>query len=155
MAGRPTVLTAELVDKAAELANDGLPLDMIADAIGVHVNTCRNWLKAAREGDPCDLKQAFLWAISRAQRNWTKSLVGSVRAAADEGNAWAATWMLTHHPAMRDHFSDAAADRRVERRTVSETIAAIMAAGIPPEHERRILDFMDARGLTGEPEPQA
>ena len=155
MAGRPSLLTPELVAKAEELADDGLPLAMIADAIGVHPTTCQKWLKAVRDGDTCELKQQFFGVISRAQRKMTKSYMGSVRAAADEGNAWAATWMLTHHPAMRDHFSDAAADRRVERRTVSETIAAIMAAGIPPEHERRILDFMDARGLTGEPEPQA
>lgn len=155
MAGRPSLLTPELLAQAEELAIDGLPLDMIADALGVTTKTCQNWIKAAKEGDPCDLKQAFFRAISMAQRKWTKSLLGSVRRSAEDGNAWAATWILTHHPAMRDHFSDAAADRRVERRIVSETLAAIVAAELPSEHLRRIVTEYKARGLTGEVEPQA
>lgn len=149
-AGRPTLLTPELVAQAEVLANDGLPLDMIADAIGVAPRTCQDWLKAAREGDSSDLKQQFLRVISTAHRNWAKSLVGSVRKSADDGNSWAATWILTHHPALRDHFSDAAAERRTERRTMATVLDAVAAVGLSPEQEQTLILQMQARGLGAE-----
>ncbi len=76
--------------------------------------------------------------------------MGGLKKQATDGNAWAATWLLTHHPRLRDHFSDAAIDRRIEKRTVASIIDAIAAAGLPPDQERAVLLQIQARGLAGD-----
>ena len=129
------------------MAAQGLPLDMIADAIGVHRKTCHRWVREAEEQDADELKVRFRAAVFEAYRNTAAEMLGCVTKSANDGNTWAATWMLTHHPALRDQFSDAAAERRVERRTMSAVVDAIAAAGLPVEQERTVLLQLQARGL--------
>jgi hypothetical protein len=131
------------------MAAQGLPLDMIADAIGVHRKTCHRWVREAEDEDADELKVRFRAAVFEAYRNTAAEMLGCVTKSANDGNTWAATWMLTHHPALRDQFSDAAADRRVERRTMSAVVDAIAAAGLPVEQERTVLLQLQARGLGG------
>jgi hypothetical protein len=132
---------------ANAMAAQGLPLDMIADAIGVHRKTCHRWVREAEEQDADELKVRFRAAVFEAYRNTAAEMLGCVTKSANDGNTWAATWMLTHHPALRDQFSDAAAERRVERRTMSAVVDAIAAAGLPVEQERTVLLQLQARGL--------
>lgn len=58
-----------------------------------------------------------------------------------------AAWLLTHSPFFRDEWSDAAAERRTERRTVATVLEAVAAAGLPADLERTLLLQMQARGL--------
>lgn len=73
--------------------------------------------------------------------------LGSLHEQAFNGSVPAITWLLTHHPTIRDEFSDAAADRRVERRVFGITVEAMTAADIPDDYQRRLLLEMQARGL--------
>ena len=61
-----------------------------------------------------------------------------------------AQWWLTHHPTTRDDWSDAAAERRTERRTMATVLEAVAAAGLTPEQEQALLLQMQARGLGAE-----
>ena len=70
-----------------------------------------------------------------------------VTKAAGDGNTWAATWMLTHHPALRDQFSDAAAERRAVQRTLSGVVAAIETADLTDDQRTRLLLNLQAQGL--------
>ena len=138
---------------ASVLAARGLPLDMIADAIGVHRRTCDRWVREAQEEDADELKKSFRAAVLEAHRHMATDMLDCVTKSAGDGNTWAATWMLTHHPALRDQFSDAAADRRIERRTMASVVAAISAAGLPSDLERSVLLNLQARGLgAGQPD---
>ena len=150
-AGRPSKLTPELVERTRELAQEGLPLDLIADSIGVHRMTCTRWLREAEEKGPDSLEHKFRLAISIADAEYCKDLAGYVKKSAENGNAWSATWLLTHHPRLRDHFSDAAAERKTERRTVATVLEAVTAAGLPADLERNLLLQMQARGLGAPP----
>jgi hypothetical protein len=165
LAGRPSKLTAELVEKARQEAAHGLPLPMIADRLGIGRTTAKNWVRNADEKGEGSLEYQFRAAIFIADAEECKNLVSCLRDAAlppppPEGqqgkdpNVWAATWLLTHHPRLRDHFSDAAAERRTERKTVATVMDALAAAGLAADDERRVLLQIQARGLgvpDGEP----
>jgi DNA-binding Lrp family transcriptional regulator len=146
-AGRPSTLTPQAVETASALAAEGLPLDFIADAIGVHRKTCLRWVREAEEDGADDLKIKFRSAVFAAHRNTATDLLTSIRKSATDGNVWAATWMLTHHPAFRDHFSDAAAERRAVQRTLTSVVVAIDAAGLTDEQRTRLLLTMQAQGI--------
>jgi hypothetical protein len=135
------------VETASALAAEGLPLDFIADAIGVHRKTCLRWVREAEEDGADELKIKFRSAVFAAHRNTATALLTSIRKSATGGNVWAATWMLTHHPAFRDHFSDAAAERRAVQRTLADVVAAIDAAGLTDDQRNRLLLTMQAQGL--------
>ena len=156
--GRPSKLTTELVKKAKQEAAHGLPLAMIADRLGIGRATAKTWVKNAESKGEESLEYQFRAAIFIADAEECKNLVTSLRDAAippppPEGaerkapNLWAATWLLTHHPRLRDHFSDAAAERRTERKTIAAVVDAIAAAGLTPEDESRVLLHLNARGL--------
>jgi hypothetical protein len=158
LAGRPSKLTADMVEKARQEAKHGLPLPMIADRLGIGRTTAKNWVRNADEKGEDSLEYQFRAAIFIADAEECKNLVSCLRDAAlppppPEGqqrrdpNIWAATWLLTHHPRLRDHFSDAAAERRAERKTVSTVMDALAAAGLTPDDERRVLLQIQARGL--------
>ena len=148
-AGRPSALTPEAVRTASVLAAQGLPLNMIADAIGVHRKTCDRWVREAEdEGNTDALKTQFRAAVFEAHRNTAIEMLGCVTKSATEGgNTWAATWLLTHHPALRDQFSDAAAERRAVQRTLTGVVAAIDAAGLSDDQRNRLLLTMQAQGI--------
>ena len=93
------------------------------------------------------LKVQFRKAINDSAVALAKTQLSNLRDQAAEGSTQAATWLLTHHPALRDHFSDAAAERRTERKTVATVLEAVTAAGLPADMERTLLLQMQARGL--------
>ena len=146
-AGRPSLLTPELLATVSELADRGLPLDMIADAINVNRKTCARWVREVDNGDDSELKKQFRALILKAEQNLAASLVGSVRQAAVDGDSRAATWMLTHHPAMRDTWSDAAATRREVQAVLQTVVQTIQASDLTPEQQDHLLLRMQAAGL--------
>lgn len=85
--------------------------------------------------------------INSGASKLAESYLNSLHGQAEGGNVNAITWLLTHHPILRDQFSDAAAERRTERRVVTDVLVALTACNLPPETERTILLQLQARGL--------
>lgn len=132
------------METASALAAEGLPLDFIADAIGVHRKTCLRWVREAEDNGADELKIKFRSAVFAAHRNTATELLGSIRKSATDGNVWAATWMLTHHPAFRDQFSDAAAERRAAAAAMMPVAKAL--ATLPPEQRLSLIMAIEAEG---------
>lgn len=146
--GRPSKLTTEVVEQARELASAGLTLGKIALGIGVEERTVSYWMKEGRKGPDTDLKAQFFQSIHEGWLETGKNYLQNLKNhAANQGGTAAATWFLTHHPFFRDDFSDAAAERRTERKTVATVVDALAAAGLAPDDERRVLLQIQARGL--------
>jgi transposase-like protein len=142
------------VERTKALAAEGLPFGMICEKLGVNHATAWRWRRDAEQDDDesGSLKVQFSKAISDAGAQLAKTQVQNLVFQAAEGSTQAATWLLTHHPSTRDHFSDAAAERRTERKTVAIVLEAVAAAGLPPELERTLLLHMQARGLGAAPQ---
>lgn len=160
-AGRPTKLTTELVARAKQEAAHGFPVALVADRLGIGRSTASRWIQSADEKGEDSLEYQFREAIFLADAEKCQKLLSGLQIAAvgdvEKGiapNAWAATWLLTHHPRLRDHYSDAAAERRTERKTVAQVVEAVAAAGLSAEDERRVLLQIQARGL-GDPAVEA
>lgn len=146
--GRPSKLNTEVVEQARELASAGLTLGKIALGIGVEERTVSYWMKEGRKGPDTDLKAQFFQSIHEGWLETGKNYLQNLKNhAAKQGGTAAATWFLTHHPFFRDDFSDAAAERRTERKTIATVVDAIAAAGLAPDDERRVLLQIQARGL--------
>lgn len=145
--GRPSKLTPELVGKARDLAGDGLPVALIADRLDIGRRTAYTWIQNADKKGENSLEWEFRQAIFHADVQECRNLLSGLRQSAAQGNAWSATWLLTHHPRLRDHFSDAAAERRTERRTVATVMEAVAAVDLPADVEQALLLQMQARGL--------
>lgn len=150
--GRPSKLTPSLVDQARQLAQQGLPIGMICQQLGINHATAWRWMQDAEEDEDEEdsLKVQFRKAIHDSGVQLAKAQLGNLRDQAAEGSTQAATWLLTHHPALRDHFSDAAATRREVQRTMSEVVNAIEATpGLTVEQREAVLLSLAARGLGG------
>jgi uncharacterized membrane protein YebE (DUF533 family) len=77
--------------------------------------------------------------------NDADALVAAVAAAA--GTDWkAAGWLLQHCPQHREQFGDLAHDQRLKRELLARVVAAIAAAGLVPDDERRVLLQLTAHG---------
>jgi hypothetical protein len=61
--------------------------------------------------------------------------------------------MLSHHPATREDFGDLGRDERVRRELLARVVAAIAAAALAPEVERRVLLQLQAHGATAVERP--
>jgi hypothetical protein len=154
---RPTKLTAELIEEVGRLAGRGLPPVFIRSAVDVHASTWSRWLKAGEADDADDLHRQFRAAVIQAQTQLAVRLLDHLHAAAAGGDVKATIWMLTHHPAMREHFSERAAERRAVRETVGRVIAGIKAERLPLELEHRLWLQLEAHGvglLSGEEEEE-
>lgn len=138
------MLTPDAVHVASSMAAQGLPLNMIADAIGVHRKTCHRWVREAEEPNADELKIRFRAAVFEAYRNTAADMLGSIKKSAGDGNVWAATWMLTHHPAFRDEFSDAAAERRIAAAAMMPVAKAL--ATLPAEQRLSLIMAIEAEG---------
>jgi hypothetical protein len=137
-----------MVEAAGELAAAGLTIGKIAVSIGVTERTVYDWMREGKKGAESDLKVQFSQAIHKGWIETGKNYLQNLRLhAASQGGIPAATWFLTHHPFFRDDFSDAAAERRTERKTIAAVVDAIAAAGLTPEDERRVMLQINARGL--------
>jgi hypothetical protein len=137
------------VAKAREYASEGLPVALMAARLGIGRSTASYWIQNAEQLGEGSLEYQFREAISLADAEKCQQLLSGINrlATAESPSIWAATWLLTHHPRLRDHFSDAAAERRTERRTVATILEAVAAAGLTPDQEHTLLLQMQARGL--------
>lgn len=133
--------------RAREIAAEGLPVALIADRLEIGRRTAHTWIQNADEKGEDSLEYQFRQAIFLSDAEECSNLLSQLRQSAGNGNPWSATWLLTHHPRLRDHFSDAAAERRTERKTVAIVLEAVSAAGLPADLERTLLLQMQARGL--------
>lgn len=150
--GRPCQLTAEMVDIARRISEQGGAVATVARACGVTPKTAENWMRQAREGTGSELQVAFLRAIQAGQHEAEINAILKIVESRDPRDA---QWWLTHHPTTRDTWSDAAADRRAERRTVTAVLEAIAAAELPADVEQVLLLQMQARGLGTQPPDEA
>ena len=148
-AGRPIALKPEMVELAAETARECPSYRAISRALGVHHCTVRDWMQKGDAEDADPLFRSFSTAIHDALLVAEKGLTKKIA----EGEPKDAAWLLTHSPFFRDEWSDAAAERKTERRTVATVLEAVAAAGLPADLEHTLLLQMQARGL-GAPQPE-
>ena len=132
-------LNDDVIKKVRFLAEYGAPLEHIAPAAGVSYPLIWQSLKNAKGPNPTPEELKLLEAIDAGRAAGGMRLIGKVAEQADEGDFKAATWMLTHSPAFRDHYSDNAAVNRAKEETVGAVVAAIADAGLPRETERDLL----------------
>ena len=132
-------LNDDVIKKVRFLAEYGAPLEHIAPAAGVSYPLIWQSLKNAKGPNPTPEELKLLEAIEAGRAAGGMRLIGKVAEQADEGDFKAATWMLTHSPAFRDHYSDNAAVNRAKEETVGAVVAAIADAGLPRETERDLL----------------
>jgi transposase-like protein len=145
-------LSPDAPARARELAAMGLPLGAIAEALGIHRSTLHRWRsEAASEGLERDLSDA----IHDGHLEGEAALLERLHRAAAGGDTRAAQWLLTHAPAWRDRWSDAAATRRAVADTLREVVAVLTASDLPPDQIDRLLLAMQARGLGAQPEAEA
>jgi hypothetical protein len=132
-------LNDDVIKKVRFLAEYGAPLEHIAPAAGISYPLIWQSLKNAKGPNPTPEELKLLEAIETGRAAGGMRLIGKVAEQADEGDFKAATWMLTHSPAFRDHYSDNAAVNRAKEETVGAVVAAIAGAGLPRETERDLL----------------
>lgn len=132
-------LNDDVIKKVRFLAEYGAPLEHIAPAAGISYPLIWQSLKNAKGPNPTPEELKLLEAIETGRAAGGMRLIGKVAEQADEGDFKAATWMLTHSPAFRDHYSDNAAVNRAKEETVGAVVAAIASAGLPRETERDLL----------------
>jgi hypothetical protein len=132
-------LNDDVIKKVRFLAEFGAPLEHIAPAAGVSFAALRMWLDNAKGPNPTREEVAILAAINEGRSKGGMRLINKIAEQADEGDFKAATWMLTHSPAFRDHYSDSAAANRARQEGIEAAVQAIAEAGLAPEQERDIL----------------
>jgi hypothetical protein len=145
--GRPSLLTPAMVRGAGTMAEAGATVTMIAASLGISRKTAHCWIREGEGLPDSDLRAQFRNTIHEGWLNTGKNYLSNLKEQSSNGSTTAATWFLTHHPFFRDDFSDAAADRRVERKTVATVMDALASAGLNPDDERRVLLQIQARGL--------
>ena len=136
-----------MVELAAETARECPSYRAISRALGVHHCTVRDWMQKGEAEDADPLFRSFSIAIHDALLVAEKGLTKKIA----EGEPKDAAWLLTHSPFFRDEWSDAAAERKTERRTVATVLEAVAATGLTPDQERTLLLQMQARGLGAAP----
>lgn len=151
MTGRPSLLTPELVATAKKIAAMGGAPQTIADACGVSLRTVVRWIQEGKE-QKSELAVSFWRAIQEGQHAAEIAAIQKVLESQDPRDA---QWWLTHHPRTRETWSDAAADRRAERKTVATVLEAMAAAGLPADLEQALILQMQARGLGAQPTTDA
>jgi len=149
--GRPSLLTPELVASAGNIAAMGGAPQTIADACRVSLRTVMRWIQEGKE-QKSELAISFWHAIQEGQHAAEIAAIQKVLESQDPRDA---QWWLTHHPRTRETWSDAAADRRAERKTVATVLEAMAAAGLPADLEQALILQMQARGLGAQPTPDA
>ena len=141
-------LNDDLIEKVRILAEFGAPLEHIGPAAGISYATIWQSLKNAKGPNPTRLEIKLSEAIEAGRAAGGMRLISKVAEQADNGDLRAATWMLTHSPAFRDHYSDSAALNRARQEGIESAVQGLQAAGLTPEQERAVLLHISAR--TGE-----
>jgi len=132
-------LNDDVIRKVRFLAEYGAPLEHIAPAAGVSFAALRMWLDNAKGPDPTREEVAILAAINEGRAKGGMRLIGKIAEQADNNDLKASTWMLTHAPAFRDHYSDSAAMNRAKQEGVEMAMQAIADAKLPPDVERDVM----------------
>tara|TARA_R110000868_G_scaffold31638_6_gene115953 strand:+ start:4127 stop:4594 length:468 start_codon:yes stop_codon:yes gene_type:complete len=132
-------LNDDVIKKVRFLAEFGAPLEHIAPAAGVSFPALRMWLDNAKGPDPTREEIALLAAVNEGRSKGGMRLISKIAQQADGGDFKAATWMLTHNPAFRDHYSDNAAVTRAKQEGIEAALQAIAEAGLAPDQERDLL----------------
>ena len=118
---RRTKLTEDLISKATALKEDGLNNVDIAAALDIAESTFYRWLQNPNN----KLKRAFSEAIKKAEANYKKQLLTTIRdAATKQASYWtAAAWLLE-----RKYPNEyGKADRRVD---ATESAAPTIVLGV-------------------------
>lgn len=145
--GRPSKLTEELLAEVEKLCARGLPDSMVRAVADVSDRTWRRWLEDAETAEPDSLLYRFRRATQSGVAKINNRYLGYLHDQAENGNVNAITWYLTHHPKLREVWSDAAAERRAVQQTLSTVVAGIDAAGLTDEQRTRLLLTLQAQGL--------
>jgi hypothetical protein len=148
--GRPTKLTPEAVEIAARLSAQGCSIPTIAQEIGVHKVSIYNWIKDGEEARS-DLARQFLYAIQsgagKVEQTCLNALARALHSEECRDSTPAAQWMLTHHPKLRDRWSDAAATRREVDRVIGMVATGVANSGLTPEQKQAVLLSIRASGV--------
>ena len=132
-------LNDDVIKKVRILAEFGAPLQHIAPAAGISYRLLHDAVSNARQGKGTHQEVQLLQAIEEGRAKGGMRLIGKVAEQADSGDLKAATWMLTHSPAFRDHYSDSAAINRARQEGVEMTLRALLDANLPKDLERDLL----------------
>jgi hypothetical protein len=132
-------LNDDVIKKVRFLAEYGAPLEHIAPAAGVSYPLIWQSLKNAKGPNPTPEELKLLEAIEAGRAAGGMRLISKVAEQADEGDFKAATWMLTHSPAFRDHYSDNAAVNRARQEGIEAALQAVAESGLPPDQERIVV----------------
>jgi len=138
-------LNKNVIEKVRFLAEFGAPLEHIAPAAGISYGLLWQSLKNAKTEHATAQELELLEAIEQGRAKGGMRLIGKVAESADNGDLKAATWMLTHSPAFRDHYSDSAAMNRARQEGVEMVVKAIAEAGLPSDTERDLLLRINAQ----------
>ena len=140
-AGRPSTLTADLVDIAYSVSEKGGALTTVARACKTPLSTVKLWMKRAREGSGSDLDNAFLAAIEEGRHKAEIRAIGIITGSEDPRSA---QWWLTHNPVTRETWSDAAAERRAVAAAMAPVSKAL--ATLAPEQRLSLILAIEAEG---------
>lgn len=132
-------LNDDVIRKVRFLAELGAPLEHIAPAAGISYATIWQALKNAKGSNPTPQEIKLSDAINEGRAAGGLRLISKVAEQADNNDLKASTWMLTHAPAFRDHYSDAAAMNRARQEGVEMAVQAIADAKLPPDVERDVM----------------
>ena len=141
-------LTAETIERAAELVKLGVPMVSVAQGIGVHRHTLRQWLTVGTEPGATGLEADLAAAIQHARVEGEAALLEKLHKMAGEGDSKAATWLLSHSPRWRDSWSEASHARREVQKVVGLFVAALEEEpSLRAEQRERIMLRVRAKGL--------
>lgn len=150
MAGRPTKLTKNAVEIAARLSAKGCSVPTIAQEIGVDKVSVYAWIKKGEERFS-DLHVQFLNAIhsgtGKVEQTCLNALAKALHSDECRDSTPAAQWMLTHHPRLRDRWSDAAATRREVDKVLSGVAKGLAECGLNPDQQQAAILAMRANGV--------
>ena len=140
-----------MIPLAHDLAAQGFSMATIASKLGVGRSTVWDWLHTAKSGNGTDLQNRFLDAIQSGAGNVEKKCLSALARALNSeecrDSTPAATWMLTHHPLIRDSWSDAAATRREIDRVLGQVAKGITESGLPLEQQQALILSIRANGV--------
>ena len=143
-AGRPSTLTPEHVEIARRVSETGGALATVATACRTPLRTVQHWIEKAKDGTGSELHDAFWRAIQDGHHEAEIRAIARITESMDPRDA---QWWLTHHPATRDTWSDAAATRREVQATLQTVVQAIQGSDLTPEQQDHLLLRMQAAGL--------
>lgn len=143
--GRPTVLTKSVIKRLADAIASGQTHASACREVGIARSSFQKWLSDA-EGSDDPLLIQLSDAITRARASAESEAVSKIRSSDD----WrAASWWLTHHPATRETWSDAAAQRKAEDAVLAEVVRTIETEfATEPDTRHRLFTALAAAGFS-------